>query len=432
VGQDRSENTPRSKWRGVDRRSGLSRRHFLGLPLAAIIVTGTVGVVAGSSGAGAASSKAPIVVGVVDSQTGALSTVGYEDSAGVRAEIAILNKAGGVLGRKLVLKVVDDASSPQQAVSGATALLTQNKVDLFIGDSIYGTLQRPAVAKAGVLNVAQDDDPIDVSTYPTIFNTITTALQQTQPLMQYVATTMHETEVGILSTTDTNGTQFTSAVQSLASTYHIKVVSSQAVPESATDVTSELQQLRSAGAKAVLDWAAGPLVASTLTDMNDLGWTAPIVGLSSIFSDNPQGVAPAATLKQATEINFATATRTASGSYIGYNGIGALVKQIDADGNASLSDLALATFGADAVKLAAWAWERAGSVNTAAAVKVLNGMSKLPASALPQLYNWPKGTNLKYTKSQHTAATVKVPYSGSTLVKLPNTLLNGTFIGKSL
>jgi hypothetical protein len=63
---------------------------------------------------------------------------------------------------------------------------------------------------------------------------------------------------------------------------------------------------------------------------------------------------------------------------------------------------------------------------------VLTGMSKLPGSALPKFYTYPEGTNLKYTKSQHTMAQVNVPYSASTLVRLPNTALNGTFIGKSL
>jgi ABC-type branched-subunit amino acid transport system substrate-binding protein len=434
---DRSESTLRSKWRCVDRRSELSkipRRHFLGLPLAAIIVTATVAAMAGSSGAGAASSKPPILIGMVASQSGPLSFIGYAEAAGVKAEIAILNKAGGVLGRKLEFKSLDDASSAQQAVSATTALLTQNNVDLFINDSVYGALQLPAAQKAGVLTVAVDDAPLDASSYPTVFNAIPTTSQQVQPMLNYVAKTMHQTEVGILSTTDADGTGFTTSVQSLASKYHIKIASAEAVPESATDVTSDLQQLRSAGAKVVVSWTPGPLVGSTLTDMNELGWTAPLVGLSDLAATIPPGAAPAPTLKQVTAFSISTGTRTASGTYLGFNGFSDLVKQIDADGDGSakLTTMPAAAYPADALRLAAWAWQRAGTVNAAAAAKELNGMSKLSGSALPELYSYPVGTNLKYTKSEHTMAQINVPTSAWTVIRQPNTVLNGTSIGKPL
>ncbi len=44
-----------------------------------------------------------------------------------------VNKSGGVLGRHVVLKIVDDATSPTQVVTNYQTLITRDKVDLVFG-----------------------------------------------------------------------------------------------------------------------------------------------------------------------------------------------------------------------------------------------------------------------------------------------------------
>jgi ABC-type branched-subunit amino acid transport system substrate-binding protein len=392
-----------------------------------MLAAGTFIAVSGSSGAAAASSKPPILIGMVASQSGADSSVGQSELDGAQAEVRLINQAGGVLGRKLILKDANDASDPQQTISATTALLTQNKVDLFIGDNVYFTEQLPAIAKAAALSITATLAAINTKQDPTIFDNLTTTAQQTRPLLQYVESNLHATKIGILSTNDTYGVQFTQAVQSLASQYKLSVVSAQAVTDTATTMTTELQQLRSAGAQVVLDWAIGPPFSDTLVGMNDLGWTAPIAALSGAVIVNPDATAPPATLKQVHVSVGRTQTRSASGKFGGYNNYGAFSSLV----NKSVSDLNAAAGTADDIRLAVWAWERAGKVNTAAAVKQLDGMSKLPASQLPSLYDFPKGTNLLYSKSQHTLSSVKVPDSAFSMLTLPNTSVEGTYVAHS-
>jgi ABC-type branched-subunit amino acid transport system substrate-binding protein len=404
-------------------------RRILGVPLAAMLAAGTFIAVSGSSGAAAASSKPPILIGTTYALTGPFSTVGQSQLAGAQAEVRLINQAGGVLGRKLVLKTLNTGSDPQQTISATTALLTQNKLDLFMGDAVLLATQLPAIAKAHVFSISSGLAEINTKQNPTAFDVVTSTVQQVSPLLQYVKSTLHATKIGIMSTNDANGVEFTQGVQSLASQYKLSVVSTQAVADTATTMTTELQQLRSAGAQVVVDWAIGPQFSNTLVSMNDLGWTAPVAALGgAALQINPDATAPPATLKQVYLTVNPTITHTASGTFVGYNNYGAFSSLV----SKSVPSLSTASHEADAIKLAVWAWERAGKVNTAAAVKQLNGMSKLPASQLPSQYNVPKGTNPLYSTSQHTVFSMKLPDSAWALVKLPNTAIEGTYLGHTL
>jgi branched-chain amino acid transport system substrate-binding protein len=78
-------------------------------------------------------SSAPLTIGVSLSLTGDFSDSGKAAQRGYELWASETNKAGGVLGRKVVLTVVDDASSPDQVVTNYTNLITQNKVDIVMG-----------------------------------------------------------------------------------------------------------------------------------------------------------------------------------------------------------------------------------------------------------------------------------------------------------
>jgi branched-chain amino acid transport system substrate-binding protein len=77
--------------------------------------------------------KTPLTIGVSLSLTGDFSDSGKAAERGYALWVSQTNKAGGVLGRKVELKVVDDASSPDQVVTNYTNLITQTKVDIVMG-----------------------------------------------------------------------------------------------------------------------------------------------------------------------------------------------------------------------------------------------------------------------------------------------------------
>ncbi|HEY2644098.1 MAG TPA: amino acid ABC transporter substrate-binding protein [Galbitalea sp.] len=78
-------------------------------------------------------SKSPLKIGISLSLTGDFSDSGKAAERGYALWASEANKAGGVLGRKVALTIVDDASSPDQVVTNYTNLITQDKVDIVLG-----------------------------------------------------------------------------------------------------------------------------------------------------------------------------------------------------------------------------------------------------------------------------------------------------------
>jgi branched-chain amino acid transport system substrate-binding protein len=101
-----------------------------------------------TSGAPAPSSTAPLVIGASVSLTGDFADSGKAVKAGYDLWADEVNKKGGILGRQVQMKIVDDTSSPTQVVTNYQNLITQDKVDLVFGPfSSLLTIPASQVAK---------------------------------------------------------------------------------------------------------------------------------------------------------------------------------------------------------------------------------------------------------------------------------------------
>ena len=76
----------------------------------------------------ASTANAQIEVAVVGPMTGSSASTGAQFKAGAEMAVADINKAGGVLGKQLVLEVGDDACDPKQAVSVANQMASRKVV----------------------------------------------------------------------------------------------------------------------------------------------------------------------------------------------------------------------------------------------------------------------------------------------------------------
>ncbi|MEA2737913.1 MAG: branched-chain amino acid transport system substrate-binding protein [Acetobacteraceae bacterium] len=86
----------------------------------------------------ATQAQAQIHVAVAGPITGEYAAFGEQMKTGAEQAVADLNKAGGVLGQKLVLDIGDDACDPKQAVSVANQLASK-KVKLVAGHYCSGS-----------------------------------------------------------------------------------------------------------------------------------------------------------------------------------------------------------------------------------------------------------------------------------------------------
>lgn len=100
-----------------------------------------------TGGVGGVSSK-PLVIGASVALTGDFADSGKAIKAGYDLWANTVNAKGGILGRKVELKIVDDASSPTQVVTNYTNLINKDKVDLTFGPfSSLLTIPAAQVAK---------------------------------------------------------------------------------------------------------------------------------------------------------------------------------------------------------------------------------------------------------------------------------------------
>jgi branched-chain amino acid transport system substrate-binding protein len=99
---------------------------------AAVVLTLGISACASSGGSTAGSGK-PLVVGVSVSLNGDFSGDGKALEQGYQLWADDVNAKGGLLGRKVQFKFVDDASSTQQVVTNYQNLITRDKVDLTFG-----------------------------------------------------------------------------------------------------------------------------------------------------------------------------------------------------------------------------------------------------------------------------------------------------------
>jgi branched-chain amino acid transport system substrate-binding protein len=100
-----------------------------------------------SSSAAKSSTKAPIIIGASLSLTGDFSADGVNFMRGYQLCANDVNAAGGLLGRKVELKILNDASSPTQVVTNYDKLISTDHVNLTFGP-FSSLLTTPASAVA--------------------------------------------------------------------------------------------------------------------------------------------------------------------------------------------------------------------------------------------------------------------------------------------
>jgi len=117
-----------------------------GLAVVALVVTLTA--CSSKSASPAAGSTTPLVIGASVSLTGDFADPGKAVKAGYELWAKTVNAKGGILGRQVQMKIVDDTSSPTQVVTNYQNLINKDKVELVFGPfSSLLTIPASQVAK---------------------------------------------------------------------------------------------------------------------------------------------------------------------------------------------------------------------------------------------------------------------------------------------
>jgi branched-chain amino acid transport system substrate-binding protein len=112
-----------------------NRLWHIGPAGAALVLAAALAACSSSSGDSGSStgSKAPLVIGASVSLTGDFADSGKAVKAGYDLWASMVNAKGGILGRQVQMKIVDDTSSPTQVVTNYQNLINRDKVALVFG-----------------------------------------------------------------------------------------------------------------------------------------------------------------------------------------------------------------------------------------------------------------------------------------------------------
>ena len=174
----------------MDDQAGLTRREALkrgaGLLAGAVVAGGGLSGCGASyldsAGAASNSQKSPVLLGIVDSYTGAFAASGRSQTQGAELAVAELNKAGGILGgRQIEIKYRDDNTKADVGARGARELIQQENVDVIVGavSSAVGLAVSEACSQLGcplVLTGTHDDTITGKSAHRTTFRATTESI----------------------------------------------------------------------------------------------------------------------------------------------------------------------------------------------------------------------------------------------------------------
>lgn len=204
---------------------------------------------------------------------------------GVRLAAEEINKAGGLLGRPLLLIERDDEAKNERGVQIAEELITKEKVVAtvgFINTSVALASQRfyqeakiPVmnnVATGSILTKQFADQPDNY-----IFRNAANDSTQALMIVAEVARRGFRKPVIMADSTNYGQTGRADLEKALASR-RIEPVAVEKFYIKDVDMTPQLLKARQAGADAVLTYGIGPGLAEIATAMTKLGWKVPIVG----------------------------------------------------------------------------------------------------------------------------------------------------------
>ena len=130
-------------------KGGSVRRSCVTNLLAMAILAGLGTLSVGVSPSGASASKAPLVIALITSETGAAASQSTGAAKGFEARIKAANAAGGVNGHQLVPLVIDDQTSPTEIMTAMNLAISKGAIGI-VSDSALFFLAAKLPQQAGV------------------------------------------------------------------------------------------------------------------------------------------------------------------------------------------------------------------------------------------------------------------------------------------
>ena len=362
-------------------------------------------VIAFSAGAFAAD---PIKIGVDGPFTGGSSSMGVSMRDGVRLAAEEINKAGGVLGRQILLVERDDEAKNERGVQIAQEFINKEKVSAVVGyintgvalasQRFFQEAKIPVlnnVATGSIITKQFEKEPENY-----VFRNAAHDSIQAPMIVEEAVTRRGFKKVAILADSTNYGQLGREDLEKALKAKGITPVAVEKFNIKDVDMTAQLLKAKEAGAEAILTYGIGPELAQIANGMTKLGWKVPMVGSWTLamanFIDNAGPGGDGARMPQTFIQEPTTPKRKAF--------IDNFVKTFKPKNNRMDSPVSAAQ-GYDSIYLLAAAIKQANSTEGPKIKEALEDL-KTPVEGVVTTYSKP------FSKADHDAITSNIPVFG--------------------
>ena len=210
---------------------------------------------------------------------------------GIEAAIEDINAAGGVLGRKLVLVSRDDQSQPPKSIQNMSDLIDNEKVVAVFGPTNSGNAlawrhipNQKKVPTMGMIGSGTDiTKPMSPGADNYLFRVSMMDREQVAALVAY-ALKSGSKKIGVMGETTGYGQGGVKDMLEILKLHNIEPVGVEKFAVSDTDMTSQLNKLKSAGADTLMVWAQGTPIGQLVRSMDKINYFPTL--LTSWAADN--------------------------------------------------------------------------------------------------------------------------------------------------
>ena len=260
---------------------------------AIVTLSTTIGTLSGAAGASElragvrqASSNSPLVIAGIIAITGASDFEGQNQAGGVLPAIYAINKAGGVLGHKLVYKGVDTKADPADALPAVQQMLaTTGNLVLVAGPgsnsapTIVPVLNRAKV----VMTAVAGESAFDRSPYQYFWRLFPPDAAN-GTAMGLWAKKKGYTKVAAVFGTDTGSQGDLPGVLASLKALHIKVVKNIGLTPDQPNYLAQVRAVMAAHPQVIMTESDATTAGTFFGELKELGGLVPIIGTETTFT----------------------------------------------------------------------------------------------------------------------------------------------------
>ena len=224
-----------------------------------------------------------------------VAELGISGRWGFEAAIEDINKAGGILGRKVVGVIRDDLGTPPKSIQNMTELIDNETVSAVVGPANSGNalawLHLPQQKKIPVVVPIATGSEIttryanDAQNY--LFRISMVDREQSALLAAYAVKHSAGKKIAVLADSTGYGQGGTKDATAILELHGVKPVAVEKFGPKDTDITSQLSKIKAAGADTVIVYGLADGTAQVLRSMEKINYLPTTLGawgnLSSLF-----------------------------------------------------------------------------------------------------------------------------------------------------